>query len=338
MIGNLVNHIVFVVDRSYSMDGLQPQTIKVFDNQIEWLAERSKQLEQETRVSVYLFGSRVECVVYDMDVLRLPSLAKLYKIEGNTKLVDATLLAISDLKLTPQKYGDHAFLMYVLTDGEENESRARGTTLEQEITSLPDNWTLATYVPNQRGIFAAKQHGFPADNIAVWSTTKEGMEKVGSGMQAVTEQYFQNRSKGIRGSKSLFKLDLSKVTQSVVAKNLKHLAPWEYKTFGVGRSDAVIREFVERRTGEPYVKGSAFYELVKSEIVQPQKRIIIVNKDTEKAYGGAAARKLLNLPDTHVRLKPEDTGNYDVYIESTSYTRKLPAWTSIIVLAPEAQI
>jgi len=341
MLQNIINHIVFVVDRSGSMSGLSSTTIKVFDNQIKWLAQRSKELDQETRVSVYLFGSQIECVIYDMDVLRLPSLAELYKIEGMTKLVDATLLAVEDLRLQPEKYGDHAFLIYVLTDGQENESRRSGSELKTRIETLPENWTFATYVPNQNGVFEAKKHGFPADNIAVWSTTEQGIEQVGRAMQDTTETYFQARSRGIRGSRSLFKLDLSKLTTSVVARNLQHLAPWEYKMFLV-KNDSVIKPFVEYKAGIVYKitnhHGPAFYELEKSEIVQPQKRILIMDRENDKLYGGETARQLLHLPNTQVRLKPEDTGKYDVFVESTSYTRKLPSGTRVIVLSPNATI
>jgi hypothetical protein len=99
---HLINHVAFVVDRSGSMSDLKSKTIEVFDNQIKFLAKRSTELNQETRVSVYLFGSTVENVIFDMDVLRLPSLKELYKIEGMTALIDATIQAISDLSSYPR--------------------------------------------------------------------------------------------------------------------------------------------------------------------------------------------------------------------------------------------
>jgi Mg-chelatase subunit ChlD len=53
---HLINHIVFVVDESGSMQLLSKDVVKVFDSQIQHLAQRSQELDQETRVSVYLFN------------------------------------------------------------------------------------------------------------------------------------------------------------------------------------------------------------------------------------------------------------------------------------------
>lgn len=86
-------------------------------------------MDQETRVTVFQFDDVVECLVYDKDVLRLPSLRNIYgPARANTALIDATIKAVNELKETPERYGDHAFLCYVLTDGQENASRASAAT------------------------------------------------------------------------------------------------------------------------------------------------------------------------------------------------------------------
>jgi hypothetical protein len=334
---NLINHIAFIVDRSTSIRDyhLVDSIINVFDNQIKWLAKRSEELSQETRVSVYLFGSDIECVVYDMDVLRLPSLKELYKVEGATKLIDATIQAIDDLSETPQKYGDHAFLFYVLTDGEENNSRNLPYTLANRIAILPDNWTLAAYVPNQRGRNEATSAGFPTNNIAIWSVGKAGLEEVGRGLRDTTETYFQARATGVRGTKSLFKLDLKNLSKSKITQTLNKLNPRTYVTLPVrhAHDGMEIRDFVYGQSKTPYVKGSAYYELIKTEKVQPGKKILVRDRSNGNVYGGQEARQLLGLPDTHVTLNPVDTGNYDVFIQSTSFNRHVNANTEVIVLA-----
>src|SRR5262245_5192357 len=135
---NYINHIALVLDASSSMSPLRDQVVKVADNQIEHLARRSKELDQETRVTVYTFASEIECLFYDKDVLRLPSLKTHYKAYGNTRLVDASIKALEDLSKTPELYGDHAFLAYVLTDGEENYSSARPDILRRRIDELKE--------------------------------------------------------------------------------------------------------------------------------------------------------------------------------------------------------
>ena len=108
---NKINHFVYVIDMSWSMkeNGKAEAVVKVVDEEIAHLARRSQELKQETRVSIYLFDDKVCCAIWDMDVLRLPSIAELYDPDNATALIDASMIAIEDLSHTPQKYGDHAF-------------------------------------------------------------------------------------------------------------------------------------------------------------------------------------------------------------------------------------
>src|SRR5688572_10516672 len=101
-IKNYINHIVFVLDESSSMGHLTQKVIEVFDGQIKHLATRSQEMDQETRVSVYNFNDNTRNIVYDKDVLRLPSLKGHYSPSGCTALLGATLKALEDLKETPE--------------------------------------------------------------------------------------------------------------------------------------------------------------------------------------------------------------------------------------------
>lgn len=88
---NYINHVALVLDASSSMSRLSGKVIEVADQQIAYLARRSRELDQETRVTVYVFANKVECVIYDKDVLRMPSLKQLYRVGGMTALLAATL-------------------------------------------------------------------------------------------------------------------------------------------------------------------------------------------------------------------------------------------------------
>lgn len=336
MIQNYINHIVFVVDKSGSMFGLSREVVKVFDSQIKYLSQRSQELNQETRVSVYLFSywNKIECLIYDMDVMRLPSLAGYYVPDGQTALVDATLKAIADLGKTLELYGDHAFLIYTLTDGQENNSVARPNVLERAIGELPENWTLAVLVPDQRGVFEAKKFGFPVENIAIWdATSAKGVEEVGSVIRQSTDNFMKGRASGIRGTRNLFRPDI-KATASQVKRSLEELKPYEFKMFKVLK-DSSIRDFVEKMTKLEYVKGSSFYQLVerkKPHKIQNYKQVCIRDNNSGKVYTGDNARNILGLPDYQVEVKPGDFKNFDVFIQSTSVNRKLLKGSDLIVL------
>ncbi len=327
---NYINHVALVIDRSGSMNGLTSTVVQVVDNQISHLAKRSKELDQETRITVYTFDDRIECLVYDKDVLRMPSMKGLFHPRGATALIDATLKAIDDLSHTPQLYGDHAFLTYVLTDGEENRSRATPSALEKRIQGLAENWTIAAFVPNQTGKFEAKKFGFPSDNIAIWDTTSKGLAEVGETIRAVTDQYMTNRSVGVRGTKNLF--NLSTVKTGDVAAALPKLHPGQYRIAEVDETGP-IAAFVEDLTKRAYKMGEAFYQLTKTEKVQAQKSVALRNKKTSAVYTGPSARQLLGLPDHEVKVAPASHPDFDIFIQSTSVNRKLVAGTKLLLIS-----
>ena len=328
---NLVNHVVFVLDESQSMMYHSKDVISVFSEQIKFLSQRSQQLNQETRVSIYKFNTSFECIIYDMDVMRTPSLDGLYRPSGMTALLDATGEAISDLKMTPTKYGDHAFLMFVLTDGIENASREFSPTkLRKEIESLSNNWTFGALVPNSECAEYTERCGFTRDSIAEWDVgATDSIQKVGKTIQKATESFFTGRAKGVRSTKGLFTVG-EDIQTTEVKSNLSQMSPAEYMILHV-RKDGPIREFVESWK-IPYIQGGSYYQLMKKEKIQPSKNVLIKDKKNGRVYEGAAARQLLGLPDHEVRVSPADNKQFDIFIQSTSVNRKLIAGTELIVL------
>lgn len=331
MTQNYINHIAVVIDSSGSMWNRGDDVLKVVDSQIAYLAQRSKELDQETRITLYTFDTRTKCIVYDKDVLRMPSLRGLYRPDGQTALIDATLQTIVDLKQTPELYGEHAFLIYVVTDGAENASRSKASALTTAIDKLADNWTLACFVPNAIGVSEAKKFGFPKDNIAIWdATSAKGVEEAGARMRSTSESFMTARSKGIRGYKNLFSLDVDKLSKTAVHK-LDKLGPGQFRRSQVG-IDGRIDQFVEALTKRPYRLGEAFYQLTKPVDVQPQKVVALYEKKTHSVYTGAQARTLLGLPDYTVKVSPSAHPDFDIFIQSTSMNRKLFGGTYVLVL------
>jgi len=141
----------------------------------------------------------------------------------------------------------------------------------------------------------------------------------------------QGRAKGIRGVSSLFKVDLGDLSSKRVNDNLDSLKGHQFFLVPI-KKDGTIRDVVEKATGKDYVKGSAFYQLSKPEMVQAYKKVCIRNKKSGFIYTGDNARKLLGLPNVDTKLKPDDLGKFDVFFQSTSVNRRLKAGTEMIVL------
>lgn len=330
MIQNLINHIVFVLDASGSMDDKKDAVIKLFDNKVKYLAQRSKELNQETRVSVYLFDYKVQCLIYDTDVLRLPSIAGHYSPDGGTALIDGVCKAIEDLRRTPQIYGDHAFLVYAITDGQENQSKNHTSSdLKYVIEGLDENWTVGVLVPDQNGVFEAKKFGFPAKNISVWNLN-DGMVEAGRIINDSTEKYLVNRAKGVRGTKSLFSVDLQ-VSVKEVKNKLEELSADLYDVFTVRKKEA-IKAFVESWTKKPYRVGSAYYFLSKPEVIQADKNILLMDGLTGKVYTGQEARGMIGLQGFDVKVNPGNFKDFGVFVQSNSTNRNLVPGTKLILM------
>ncbi|MCK8681715.1 vWA domain-containing protein [Streptomyces lichenis] len=342
-IQNYINHVALVLDASSSMSHLSRTVVEVADRQIAYLARRSQELDQETRVTVYVFADQVECVIYDKDVLRMPSLRQLYRAGGMTALLAAALTSQQELAQTAQLYGDHSFLTFILTDGQENAShRCPGVpgTGRQALTGAvagmiatqPDNWTLAVLVPDQRGKHEAMNCGFPQDNVAVWdATSTQGLKEAGEVIQQATEKFMVGRSQGIRGSRAVFSTGAEAVNEDTIkAAGLTPLDPSLYQLLTVDR-EAPIRTWVTE-SGHTYRNGGAFYQLSKSERIQAHKQIAVLEKKTDQIFTGPQARTLLGLPDMETRVKPDQNDHYTIFVQSTSVNRKLAPNTRLLLM------
>lgn len=327
----LINHVALVLDGSSSMRGYTQKVIDVADEQIRHLALRSEEMKQETRVSVYLFADRVECLIFDMDVMRLPSIADLYKANGMTALIDAAIKSQEDLGTTSQIYGDHAFLTFVLTDGAENRSRNTSATLARVLDRAGENWTIGFLVPDSQGEAYVSRIGVPKGNITRWDAGNvSGILDAAVTIRTATDNFMTNRAKGVRGTRDVFSTGLDAVNRETVSTSLTPLNARDYTLLNVS-SKMRIDEFVGS-TGRKYEIGKGYYQLTKTETIQPQKNIIVVEKNTGVAYSGAEARHLIGLPDNRpVRVRPSHNPLYDIFVQSTSLNRNLMPNTRLLV-------
>ena len=348
-IQNQIDHIAYVVDASTSMEERAEDTIRVIDNQTAFLAEMSKQTGRETRVTVYIFSDphNVKCVVFDKDVLRLPSIREFYKPHGWTALLDATGLAIEDLKMTMQKYGDHAFLLFAFTDGQENQSRQYSAfSLSAMIKGLGGNWTVAALVPDVNGKIMARRFGFPDGNISVWNVNSAtGVEEAGETMKAALSTYSGIRASGGTGTKTLFSTDPTAVNAATIkAAKLAPLAQGTYDLVAVARIKPgegtlnkdkkpcwEIKAFLEHN-GLRFVLGRNFYKMTKQEIIAGDKEIAIREKATNKVFVGPGVRAMIGLSDEKQRVAADRNPDYDIFVQSKSNNRYLFHGDEILVL------
>ena len=327
----LKNHVAIVIDRSGSMHYLLKTVVEVFNSQIETLRQSSLDFDQETRVSVYQFDYEVDNLIFDVDVARPMSIKDINERRGRTALMDGTALALDDFTELSQKYGDHSFVVYLLTDGMENESTIRRSAFKRKLQNLPDNVSVVAFAPNNQSVRELQNLGFPAGNIDLWSTDKKGVEEVGKRFKASLNSYMTQRSAGVRSTSSMFS-DLSKATVADVQAVAQEVSNFEVISNSATK-DVHIKPLVEKQIKRfTYTKGCAFYELVKNETVQGSKEVAVQNKLSGKVYKGKEARAILNLPNEATKVTPQHNTKWDVYVQSLSVNRNVIPKQRVLVI------
>ena len=118
-----LTELVFILDRSGSMSGLEADTIGGFNSMIE----KQKKEGGEVLVSVVLFDDQTE-VIYDrVDIRQIQSMTdEQYFVRGCTALLDALGGAISHIKNVrkrmPESERPEKTIFIITTDGMENAS------------------------------------------------------------------------------------------------------------------------------------------------------------------------------------------------------------------------
>lgn len=333
---NKIVHAAIVLDASGSMVRLSNKVEEVADRLIRDLKTQSEELDLETRISVYTFSfhNQINCLIFDKDVFRLPSIKGMYLANGQTALIDATIKSQHDLAATAQMYGEHSFITYVVTDGYENDSRNGAHTLSSLIAKQGQNWSLACLVPDGNARDYAVSAGFAPGNILIWdASSAAGLEKAAEKITMSTQNYMTSVSGGLAIDKNnVFGTGADKVNANTVNASLVPMTKGSYALLDVAE-DKRIDLFVQSQgNGWQFFVGKGYYQLTgKSVLVQANKKIIVVEKSTGQAYSGAEARNLVGLPNgVDARVKADDNPDFWVFAQSTANNRKLLAGTKFV--------
>jgi hypothetical protein len=328
------NYIGMSRDHSGSMSTIARAAARDYNSTIQAVKEAAVANNQDTIVSVVRCGGSVtrEVVNSNISVLQ-PIPENGYRTGGGTPLFESILDLISILKAVPD-YNDPdvSFLVMATTDGQATDP-GLAPRLTQAIRELQgtDRWTFVFRVP--RGYSSElTRYGIQPGNILEWDQTERGMQVAAQANTQAFSDFMTNRSAGMK-STTKFYANLADVSIADVQKTLTDIsAAVQFIPVTPADDQALIRPFVESKLGEAMVRGGAFYQLVKTEPkVQANKRIAIRDKKTGAVYAGDAARQMLALPTIGtVRLAPDELGNFEVFIQSTSVNRKLDKGTQLM--------
>ena len=175
---NNVTELVFILDRSGSMAGLESDTVGGFNAMIE----KQRGVEGECYVSTVLFDSESE-VLHDR--VKLSDVPKMteddYCVRGSTALIDAIGGAIHHIGnihkyARPEDIPEHTVFV-ITTDGMENSSRIYSADKVKrmiEEKKEKDSWEFLFIGANIDAVETAARYGISGDRAVNYNADKKG--------------------------------------------------------------------------------------------------------------------------------------------------------------------
>ena len=175
-----LTEMVFILDRSGSMHGLEKDTIGGFNR----LLEQQCSADGEARVTAVLFDDRYELLYDNVDIRSVPTLTeKEYFARGTTALLDAvgkTIDAVGErLAATPEEERPAKVIFAITTDGLENASKIYSLKKVKEMIehqTTKYSWEFLFFGANIDVFDAVHGMGIPISRTMQFAATEAGID------------------------------------------------------------------------------------------------------------------------------------------------------------------
>jgi len=175
-----LTELVFILDRSGSMSGLESDTIGGYNA----LLAKQKQEPGEALVTTVLFDDRYELLHNRINLREImPITSQEYYVRGTTALLDAVGITISQMvnhaKGTPPEERAGHTMVVITTDGMENASREFGY---QQVRQMIEHqkkrygWEFIFLGANIDAVAAAERFGISEDKAVKYHADSQGTQ------------------------------------------------------------------------------------------------------------------------------------------------------------------
>ena len=175
-----LTQLVFILDRSGSMSGLEEDTIGGFNAMIE----KQKKADGDAMISTVLFDNESEVIHDRVNVKDIPPMTdKEYSVRGCTALLDAIGGAIHHIgnihKYARQEDVPEHTLFVITTDGMENASHHYSSDKVKQMIEKEKSkygWEFLFLGANIDAVETAKHFGIGADRAVNYHSDHEGTQ------------------------------------------------------------------------------------------------------------------------------------------------------------------
>lgn len=171
--------LVFILDRSGSMGGLESDTIGGYNSM---LSKQKKEKTGKVSVTTVLFDDQYELLYNQVPIEKVsPMTEEEYYVRGSTALLDAIGKTVMQVKANQDKKEiKDKVLFVIITDGMENASREyRAEQIKKLIEERKEknNWEFLFLGANIDAIGAAKDIGIDSSRAVRFKSDKKGTAK-----------------------------------------------------------------------------------------------------------------------------------------------------------------
>jgi uncharacterized protein YegL len=193
-----LTELVFILDKSGSMGGLETDTIGGYNSMLE----KQKAVEGECHITTVLFDNTYELLHDRIDINAVSAITeKEYYVGGSTALLDAIGKTIHKIgnaqKHTTDDYRAEKVMFVIITDGEENSSRRYSVEkvreqIERQKTKY--GWEFVFLGANIDAVETAGRFGIDADRAVEYLADGDGTNLNFCAMSAAVAEYRETAS------------------------------------------------------------------------------------------------------------------------------------------------
>lgn len=190
----MTTELVFIIDRSGSMEGLERDTVGGFNSMLE----QQKKVEGEAYVTTVLFDDKYEILHDRVNIKNVaPMTVDDYTVRGSTALFDAIGRTIHNIRKAQKTSGrDGKAMFFIITDGQENAShRYTAEMIRERIEHYRKDhgWEFVFFGANMDAVYEASLIGIPANSASNYSSDSIGTHSAYSTMSAVSTAFRTNK-------------------------------------------------------------------------------------------------------------------------------------------------
>ena len=178
--------VVFLLDRSGSMQGSETDTIGGYNSYLE----KQRKNKFNTKITTILFDDQYEVLHNRLNIKDVNNLTENeYYVRGCTALLDAIGKTINNLD---KKVKDNKVLFVITTDGLENASKEYNKDKIKTLIESHPNWEFIYIGANIDSYGEGASIGIPRKNISNYTKSKRGTDTLFKSINYLSECMYTN--------------------------------------------------------------------------------------------------------------------------------------------------